>query len=146
MTIFAHPVAATVLLLIAAHGGGLSVQHSWFRYLDAEVPAGGYLTLRNDSATPAELTAASSPACGKLMLHESVSHNGVDTMHPVASITVPAHGTFAFSPGRYHLMCMHPKMRIGENVPVTLRFKVGKTLTATFPVFGPAGPPRASSR
>lgn len=141
--LLAHPIAAAALVLVAAHGTALSAHGPWFRYIDPDVPAGGYVTLENSGASPAEVVHASSPACGELSLHESVSRGGVDTMHPVPSVTVPPHGSFAFSPGHYHLMCMHPVMHIGAEIPVTLTFKDGSTLAATFPVFGAGGPPRS---
>ncbi len=76
-----------------------------------------------------------------VMLHETKHTNGVEQMLMVKSVKVPAHGSFSFAPGGYHLMCMHPQnsMKIGANVPVTLKFADGKTLTAAFPVKGPGG-------
>jgi periplasmic copper chaperone A len=49
-------------------------------------------------------------------------------------VTVPANGSFTFSPGGFHLMCMQPKMAPGETVPVTLSFAGGTELTVSFPV------------
>ena len=112
----------------------LTVSQPWFRYLLAQVPAGGYLTLENASDQPAILTKASSPACGMLMLHKTVRSGGMEKMVAVPSITVPANGSFSFSPGGYHLMCMQPKMAPGETVPVTLSFAGGTELTVSFPV------------
>jgi copper(I)-binding protein len=73
-----------------------------------------------------------------VMLHQSREMNGVEHMLAVKSVTVAAHGTVKFQPGGYHLMCMKPKetMVVGHDVPVTLKFADGKTITARFPVKG----------
>lgn len=117
----------------------MTVSQPWFRYIVPQTPAGGYMTLRNASAHRAVLTGADSPACGMLMVHRSETSDGADRMVPVMSVAVPPGGTLAFAPGGYHLMCMQPHMKPGESVPVTLTFKGGQTVSAAFPVFGPAG-------
>lgn len=133
-------LAAALFPAFAFAGGSVTVSHPWFRYLLPQVPAGGYLVLRNASGTPAILTGASSPACGSLMLHHSVHESGMDMMKGVKSITVPPRGSFAFSEGGYHLMCVKPKMTVGKKVPVTLDFADGMKLRAEFTVSGPQGP------
>ena len=75
------------------------------------------------------------------MLHRSVNDNGQERMEMVDSVPVPAHGEVKFEPGGYHLMCMSPTAEAarGRSVPVTLRFKDGGSLTASFPVRGATG-------
>ena len=75
------------------------------------------------------------------MLHRSVNDNGQERMEMVDSVSVPAHGEVKFEPGGYHLMCMAPTEAAarGRSVPVTLRFKDGGSLTASFPVRGATG-------
>jgi len=63
----------------------------------------------------------------------------VEKMLPVKSVTVKPHGTLKFEPGSYHVMCMKPKMALGQRVPMTLSFSGGDTLTAQFAVKGPGG-------
>ncbi len=115
-------------------GSPITVTAPWFRYLLPQIPAGGYMTLHNGSDQPAKLTAVSSPACGMLMLHKTQGSGGMESMAEVSSVTVPANGSFRFAPGGYHLMCMQPKMKPGETVPVTLDFANGGKLTVSFPV------------
>ncbi len=131
---------ALPVLLGAAAPAGVTAEHPWMRYLLPNIPAGGYFTLRNDADTPAVLTGASSPACGTLMLHESEDMSGMAMMVMVPSIIVPAHGAVSFAGGSYHLMCMKPKMKRGEEISVTLNFQGGSTLALTMKVYGPAGP------
>ena len=128
-----------MLASIAAHAAmlnGISLSEPWFRFITPMVPAAGYFTLSNSTAAPEILVGASSAACGSLMLHQSVTKNGVEQMIMVPKVVVPAHGTLQFAPGGYHLMCMSPgaAMRAGQSVPVTLQFEGGGTLSADFPV------------
>jgi hypothetical protein len=119
----------------------VTVSHQWMRFLTPQIPAAGYLTLYNGGSQPAVLISAASPDCGTLMLHRSIIQNGTAKMVMVMSITVPAHGSVTFHPGGYHLMCMQPAadLRPGKSVPVSLTFKDGQTLSATFPVYGAKG-------
>ena len=121
--------------------GGLRVSGQWFRLIMPSLPAAGYFTVTNATTVPEKLTGAASPACGMLMLHQSVSKNGEESMIMVPSVTIPAHGTVQFAPGGYHLMCMSPRpaMAPGKSVPVTLRLANGESLSASFPVRGATG-------
>ena len=139
-------VAVAALLSIfgtiaVAQTGGISVEKQWIRFIIRTRPAAGFFTIKNDTAQAVELTGASSPGCGSMTLHRSKEENGVEKMLPVENVTVPAHGTFDFQQGGYHIMCMKPQasMKVGTNVPVTLKFMNGQTVTAQFKVTGPAG-------
>jgi copper(I)-binding protein len=133
--------ALVVLPSLAAAQQTVTVQKPWMRYLLPSVPAAGYLTLRNDGGADVVLTGAASPACGMLMLHKSEDSSGMAMMMEVPAVTVPAHGSVSFAPGGYHLMCMTPRMKIGQTVNITLIFKDGSKLPAALPVYGPQGAP-----
>jgi copper(I)-binding protein len=134
-------ILALAILTVAAAPAGVSVQTPWMRFLLPNIPAGGYLVLHNSSATDVVVTGARSPACGSLMLHESEDTSGMSMMMEVPSVTVPAHGQVAFSPGGYHLMCMQPHMEPGQTIDVTLTFKDGSTMPIEMPVYGASGHP-----
>ena len=119
----------------------VTVTKPWIRYLLPTIPAAGYMTLHNAGNTVAMLTAAASPGCGTLMLHKSQDDSGMAMMMAMQSISIPANGSVTFAPGGYHLMCMQPKMKIGERVPVTLSFEDGSTLSTTMPVYGAQNAP-----
>lgn len=104
-------------------------------------PAAGYFVLSNETGRTRTLVGAASPGCGALMLHRSVNANGQERMEMVDSVPVPAHGEVKFAPGGYHLMCMSPTAAVarGGSVSVTLRFKDGGSLAASFPVRGATG-------
>jgi copper(I)-binding protein len=135
----------TCALLFAAGpgfaAGPLAVSDAWIRAMPASIPSGGYFTLRNGTAKDVILTGAATPACGSLMLHQSEMTGGMSSMHHVDEVDVPAGGSVAFAPGGYHLMCMQATSAItpGGNVPVTLMFKDGSKVTASFAVRNAAG-------
>jgi periplasmic copper chaperone A len=129
-------VLALAAIPAGAFAGPLTVSDGWFRALPANLPAGGYFTLRNDGPTEIALTGASSPACETLMLHESETTGGMAKMTDVKSILVVPGATLKFAPGGYHLMCMYPtaEMKVGATVFVTLQFLGGNSVTAPFAV------------
>ena len=137
-------ICACALLLgvgPAFAAGPLGVSDAWIRAMPAGIPSGGYFTLHNNGAKDAVLTGAATPACGSLMLHQSEMTGGMSSMHHVDEVDVPAGGRVAFAPGGYHLMCMQATSAItpGGNVPVTLMFKDGSKVTASFSVRNAAG-------
>jgi periplasmic copper chaperone A len=133
---------ALMLLAATAGGaqaGGVTVTDAWIRALPPSVPSGGYFTLHNGTVKPVTLTTAQSPACGMLMLHKSDSAAGMTSMDDVTELVVPAGGTVKFAPGGYHLMCMEATAKPGQHVPVTLNFRGGAKVTASFAVRNAAG-------
>lgn len=134
-------LAVAAIVLMGAAPAGVSVEGAWMREIIPSRPAAGYFTLLNASGTDLSLVAASSPACGMLMLHQSTEKGGQSMMSMVAAVKLPAHGKVAFSPGGYHLMCMNPTSAMvhGAAVAVTLRFSNGEAITAPFPVRNAVG-------
>ena len=137
----AGPLACLLLAPNTSAAANITIEHPWMRLIIKSRPAAGYFTLHNDADLPVELTGASSSGCGSVMLHQSKEVNRVENMLPVEEVTVPAHGTVSFTPGGYHLMCMQPQnsMVVGQQVPLTVKFADGKTVTADFSVKGPGG-------
>jgi hypothetical protein len=131
----------TPVTAFAGQADDVTVQQAWMRYLLPSIPAGGYMVLVNNSDYPATLTGASAPVCSSLMLHQSMNMGGTAMMMPVASVPVPAHGQAELVEGGYHLMCMDPKMKLGETITVTLAFGDGSTRAVSLPVYGAAGAP-----
>jgi periplasmic copper chaperone A len=136
-------VCAAALLPAApvCAAGQLSVSDPWMRAMPQGIPSGGYFTLHNDTGRDMMLTGARAADCGSLMLHQSQSTGGMSSMHHVDEVDVPAGGGVAFAPGGYHLMCMDagPAIKPGAKVPVTLLFKDGSKIVASFSVRDAAG-------
>ncbi|WP_329742843.1 copper chaperone PCu(A)C [Dyella sp. A6] len=127
--------------LLLASGSALATQaehvhasHAWIRLLPAGLPAGGYVTLRNDSAQAAQLSQASSPDYANVMLHRSRMVDGMSTMTRVEHIDIPAHGQATLAPGGYHLMLMKAirPPKAGDKLKVILRFADGSSLPVDF--------------
>ena len=70
------------------------------------------------------------------MIHETVVENGVSKMRHAAEVTVPAKGSVAFTPGRWHLMLMMPtrELKPGDKVSLTFALANGEKIAAEFPV------------
>lgn len=134
-------LAASLFFCGAAQAGTVTIKDGWIRAMPADVPAGGYFTLVNDSGKRVVLTGASSPGCGMLMLHQTEMSGGMAGMSDIESIPVAVGGTLKFAPGGYHLMCMDPTAAIkpGNKVPVTLIFADGAKLTTEFVVRSATG-------
>ncbi len=132
---------AAAMLAGPASAGDLSVSDAWFRALPTGLPAGGYFTIKNAGDRNMVLTGAHSDSCGMTMLHHTVESGGMSRMDAVKSVVVPAHGSLAFAPGGYHIMCMNPTPEVspGSTITVTLEFADGTRMNVKFAVKGPAG-------
>ena len=131
--------ALSLGLLGSAFAAGIQVTDAWIRWLPANLPAGGYAKVTNDTDKEIKLVGASSPKYGMVMLHQTVNKNGMSNMVHVDAIAIAPHKSMAFTPGDYHIMLMQPKPGIepGQKVPVTLKFSDGQTITAEFEVRKP---------
>jgi copper(I)-binding protein len=116
--------------------GGVAVTRAWVRWLPGDLPAGGYATIENHGAYDVRLTGADSPDYAMVMLHRSVSENGMEHMQAADAVDVPAHASAALAPGGYHLMLMRPRHAVapGDTVHVRLHFADGSTIDAAFAV------------
>jgi len=120
--------------------GDLVLDHAWARATPAGAKVGGgYLTIENKGATPDKLIGASSPAAGKIEVHETAMKNGVATMRPVqGGLSISPGQSVSLAPGGYHLMMMELKgpLKKGDKVPVTLAFEKAGQINVTFDVQG----------
>jgi copper(I)-binding protein len=134
---------AAVGLAANAVGGSAAamfqIKDAWIRWLPADLPAGGYLTLINAADQPVTLVGASSPDYGVVSLHRSLTTDGTSQMVPVDAIVVKGHTTLNFASQGYHLMLMQPKrsLKPGGHVAVTLRFAATPATTVQFEVRKP---------
>jgi copper(I)-binding protein len=128
-------------MMSAAQAAPVDITDPWFRALPGKLPAGGYFTAQNNTRRDVAITAASSDACGMLMIHQSSNKGGMSSMDMMERVTIPANGQIRFAPGGYHLMCTGPtaKMKIGTRVPVVLSLSDGTAVAVAFTVRGAAG-------
>ncbi|MEA3122018.1 MAG: periplasmic copper chaperone [Paraburkholderia sp.] len=134
---------ASLVFGAAAHAAGasnVSAENGWVRWLPNDLPAGGYVTIKNNGDKPVDLIKASSPDYGSVMLHESVSNGSTSQMVMIDKVTVPPHGALSIAPGGYHFMLENSKHKIspGDTVNLDLQFSDGTTLHTPFKVKRPA--------
>lgn len=132
-------LAASVL----AADASLTVGDAWIRTAPPKAPLAGYMTLENRSGAARVLVSASSSDFGQVTLHRVERVAGSIAMTETSAVQVPAHGRLVFEPGGYHLMLEQPRrpLRVGDSVPVTLRWADGSALATKFEVRGLRGTP-----
>ena len=119
----------------------LKIEQPWIRLLPGDMPMAGSFELVNLDAAPAFLVGAESPGFGEVMLQRSTIVNNTTHVEQVTSVEVPGGASVLFEPGSYHLTLMKRRAALhpGDHVPITLRFKDGRRLTADFEVRPPGG-------
>lgn len=118
----------------AAAADHIHASHAWIRVLPGDLPAGAYVTLRNDGDQPTALRGASSTIYADVMLHQSSTEGGMSRMTMVDAVNVPAHGEAVLAPAGYHLMLMRANAPVkpGDVVTLTLEFADGSKLPTDF--------------
>lgn len=134
-------IGASVLALtlsgsvIAAEATGISVHEGYIRLPPPGSPAAAYFTLKNTGAERA-LVDADCACAGMTMIHESIEQDGMVKMRHVDSASLPSGGELVLKPGGLHVMLMRLKapLKTGDDIPLTLHFADGDTLTIRLPV------------
>lgn len=127
---FAIPLACIVALSGCGQAKELAVSDAWVRLAAAPGrPAAGYFTIRG-GATDQTVIAVTTPAAGRVELHETMQHGAAMTMAPIGEVKVPAGATVSFAPGGKHLMLFDVARAVakGAKVPMTFTFADGHTL------------------
>ena len=114
----------------------IQVKDAWIRWLPANVPGGGYMTLINTGSAVRVLIGASSPDYGEVSIHQSRLRLGMTEMTPAGSVELRPLVPVRFAEGSYHLMLMRPKRSLqpGDRVLITLRFAQGPPVEVPFEV------------
>ena len=131
---------AVLLAGTAAHPGApstdIQVKNAWIRWLPANVPGGGYMTLINTGSAARVLTGASSPDYGEISIHQTRIRMGLNDMARVESVELKPLIPVRFAEGGYHLMLMQPRRSLqpGDRVLITLHFAQGTSVEVPFEV------------
>jgi copper(I)-binding protein len=126
----------------ASPASPVTITEAWLR----PAPTGmamtsGYLTIRNTSARPVRLRAATSPSIGSITLHRSVVTGGIARMEALSDgLVIPPGGSAVFKPGGNHMMLegLSRPLKVGDKVTVTLSFDGLPATPAVFEVRGSA--------
>ena len=119
---------------IKADPSDIKVTDAWIRWLPANLPGAGYMTLTNTGNATYTLVGAKSADYGEVSFHQTRNHDGMNEMTPVDTIVLKAHSSVRFAEGGYHLMLLQPRrpLQPGDRVLVALRFGNGQTITVPF--------------
>ncbi|GAB2569384.1 copper chaperone PCu(A)C [Dyella jejuensis] len=121
--------------LHAAQSAHVEASHAWIRLLPADLPAGGYVNLKNDSPSAVVLVSAHSDTYASVMLHQSsMGPGGQSSMAMIDRLAIPPQGGIDLAPAGYHLMLQrarHP-LKPGDTVDITLDFADGSHLPVQF--------------
>ena len=117
--------------------GDLTISDAWTRAMPPGARAGtGFMIIKNAGAEADRLVGGSSPAAGRVEIHEmSVADNIMRMRQLEHGLEVPAKGAVELKPGGYHVMFIDVKtaFKEGEAVPVTLNFEKAGAVTFDLP-------------
>ena len=132
MTLACAAALSAPLAVTSAHAqdasiGPLRLKNAWARPTPPAAPTGGgYVTISNTGAKPDRLIGGSTAVAQRLEIHEMSMDGPVMRMRKLdAGLAVPAGGAVELKPGGFHLMFIGLKtpLKVGDKVPVTLRFE-----------------------
>lgn len=136
----------SALVVTASHGasggtfkvGSIIIENPWSRATPGGAKvAVGYLTIKNDGATPDRLVSATAAIAGRTEIHLMSMEDGVMKMRQVTDgLPVPANGSVVLEPNSYHLMFMDvtKPLKEGEQFPATLMLEHAGKVDVTFDV------------
>ncbi|HXW21011.1 MAG TPA: copper chaperone PCu(A)C, partial [Roseiarcus sp.] len=120
-------MAATPALAQIFSAGDIVIEAPWARATPKGAPVGaGYMTIRNNGATPDKLTGGSADFASEVQIHEMAMNGGVMTMRRLPDgLTIPPNSSVTLKPKDYHLMFQGLKQPLtkGETVKATLTFE-----------------------
>ena len=129
----------------AQTSGAISIEKPFSRATPGGSKVGaGYMTITNNGNAADRLVSASSPAAGKVEIHEMTMQGGVMKMREIpGGLPIEAGKTTSLAPGGYHLMLMELKapLKKGDKVPVTLTFEKAGKVDVTLDVQAIGGQP-----
>ena len=141
---------ALAALSAVAHSfklGEIDIGHPYARPTrEGQMVGAGYLKLANKG--PADrLVSATSPAAGTVEIHSMSMEGDVMKMRQVDAVEIATGQTVELKPGGYHLMLMGLKtpLKVGDQIPLTLKFEKAGEVVVTIKVEEPKPQPDAAA-
>lgn len=138
MQVMLKRIGAFLLAVAASHASAeLTVEEGHVRELiPGAASTAAYMTLHNTGTESLLLKSITSPAAGKITLHNTMNHNGMLHMMGMDSLDIPAGGAVVLQEGAIHMMLEEPTqpLQAGTSVELTLHFANGTTQTLLLPV------------
>jgi len=137
--LFVLPSIVFIALLLVAPSSFASdiitIENAWI----SEAPPmskvmAAYMKIQNPGNKPVQIDKVSSPDFSSIEMHRTVIKNGIASMLRERNIRIPAHGSFEFKPGHYHLMMFNPKKSFKAGDSSQLTFTLASGQSATFKV------------
>jgi len=116
LLIYSLPVAAE----------SLRVTDAWIKNLPMAVPVrAGYMHISNNQNREVTIVSLQSKSFESIEIHQSMEVNGMMSMRPVDTLSIPAGASLELAPGGFHLMMMNPLDELipGQKVAVTLYYE-----------------------
>ena len=117
----------------------IEVSQASVRLLAGDMPAAGYLLIKNTGNLDDRLVSVSADFADMLMLHQSsVDSNGVASMKMIMVIDVPAGQQVELKPGGFHIVLqgLKPGIKAGDMVTLLLQFEQAGTVSVQTQVTG----------
>lgn len=128
---------AGMLLSSVAQASDVMIHDAYARAMPpSAVNSAVFTTLMNHNDADRTLVSASTPAAGKVELHDVIMEGEVMKMRQVESIQIPAHGSTELKPGSLHIMLfdLAAPLEEGQSITLTLNYANGDAQTVEVPV------------
>ena len=141
---------ALAALSAVAHSfklGEIDIGHPYARPTrEGQMVGAGYLKLANKGPVD-RLVSATSPAAGTVEIHSMSMEGDVMKMRQVDAVEIATGQTVELKPGGYHLMLMGLKtpLKVGDQIPLTLKFEKAGEVVVTIKVEEPKPQPDAAA-
>jgi copper(I)-binding protein len=133
---------AIIFNATACQAKGIEAHDYWLRASAQGQNTAMYMLLHNHGVEADELVGASSGISESVEVHETtMDANGVMQMAPVSSVLLGPDAEVYFEPGGLHVMFIGLKqdLKVGDEVQITLHFKIHEDIALTVPVQEEAG-------
>jgi periplasmic copper chaperone A len=135
-------IACSLATAVAAkdyNAGSIEIVNPWSRATPKGAQTAiGYMTIKNNGATPDRLIGGSVDVAASFQLHSMVMENGISKMRDLSGIDIKPGQTIEFKPGGSHAMFVNLKNPLskGERVKGTLVFEHAGTVQIEYTVEG----------
>jgi copper(I)-binding protein len=142
-------LATTLAAAQEFKAGSIEIDNPWSRATPkgAKVAA-GYLVIKNNGSNPDRLVGATTPAAGKVEVHEVSMDNGVMKMRPLSGgLEIKPGEAVELKPSSFHLMMFdlkHP-FENGKPFKASLNFEKAGPVEIEFKVVAPGATPSTAA-
>ena len=127
----------TLLWMPFAHATDVRFEQAYARATPPHaINSAVFVDITNPSNQEKHIVAASTPAAGKVELHEVVKEDGMMKMRQISQINLPAKSTTHLKPGGLHIMLfdLTKPLREGESIAVSVYFDDGQQQIFVAPI------------